>query len=111
MRAFQRRETERLARSRRSAGRTGDVQDFERSAERPPPRFTAAERRAAAAEASTAEKLRLARAALADAEVDGVRLEEALRRAADADRFEEELASKGGEPPRRRSPKNEDEIE
>ena len=93
VRAFQRRETERLARSRRSAGRTGDVEDFERSAERPPPRFTAAERRAAAAEASTAEKLRLARAALADAEVDGVRLEEALRRAADADRFEEELAS------------------
>jgi hypothetical protein len=92
VRAFQRRETERLARSRRSAGRTGDVEDFERSAERPPPRFTAAERRAAAAEASTAEKLRLARAALADAEVDGVRLEEALRRAADADRFEEELA-------------------
>ena len=92
VRAFQRRETERLARSRRSAGRTGDVQ-VERSAERPPPRFTAAERRAAAAEASTAEKLRLARAALADAEVDGVRLEEALRRAADADRFEEELAS------------------
>ena len=94
MRAFQRRETERLARSRRSAGRTDDdVEDFEKSAERPPPRFTAAERRAAAAEASTAEKLRLARAALADAEVDGVRLEEALRRAADADRFEEELAS------------------
>jgi hypothetical protein len=44
-------------------------------------------------EASTAEKLREARGGGADAEVDGVRLEEALRRAADADRFEEEIAS------------------
>ena len=110
MRAFQRRETERLARSRRSAGRWETFS--ERSAERPPPRFTAAERRAAAAEASTAEKLRLARAALADAEVDGVRLEEALRRAADADRFEEELASARRRAAQAtRSPKNEDEIE
>ena len=86
VREFQRRETERLERSRRDAG-------VEPRADRPPPLFTSAERRAAAVEASTAEKLREARAALADAEVDGVRLEEALRRAADADRFDEELAS------------------
>ena len=82
VREFQRRETERLERSRRDAG-------VEPSADRPPPLFTSSERRAAAVEASTAEKLREARAALADAEVDGVRLEEALRRAADADRFDE----------------------
>lgn len=86
VREFQRRETERLERSRRDAG-------VEPRADRPPPLFTSSERRAAAVEASTAEKLREARAALADAEVDGVRLEEALRRAADADRFDEELAS------------------
>ena len=85
VREFQRRETERLERSRRDAG-------VEPRADRPP-LFTSSERRAAAVEASTAEKLREARAALADAEVDGVRLEEALRRAADADRFDEELAS------------------
>jgi hypothetical protein len=98
VREFQRRETERLERIRRrnSAGAADEASSGPggtgSGAARPPSRFTSAERRAAAVEASTAEKLREARGGGADAEVDGVRLEEALRRAADADRFEEELA-------------------
>ena len=94
VRAFQRRETDRLARSRR-AGRTGGVQ-VERSAERPPPRSPPAPRGG-----GRRRRRNCASTALADAEVD-VRLEEALRRAADADGFEEELAARGEH--RRRSP-------